>query len=108
MVQDNLVDFENSRIDLGTIEIDVLLIASSGLCENVVTFISELPFTVTPKKLRKMVKLIPVIYFKSKQNSTFLNLHEFVFTPGILESMLLMTEEDKAVTEAPSEWRSER
>ena len=61
MVQDNLVDFENSRIDLGTIEIDELLTASSILRENVATFIPELPFTVTPEKIRKMVKLMSVI-----------------------------------------------
>ena len=103
MVQDNLVDFENSRIDLGTIEIDELLTASSVLLENVVTFISELPFTVTSEKVRKMFKLMPVIYFKNNQYSTFLNLHEFVFTPGIFESMFVMTEEDEAVAEAPSE-----
>ena len=103
MVQDNLVYFENSRIDLGTIEIDELLTTSSILLENVVTFIPELPFTVRPRKIRKMVKLMPVIYLKSNEHSTFLNLHEFVFTPGIFESMFLMTEENENVTEAPSE-----
>ena len=102
MVQDNLIDFENSRIDLGATEIDGLLNASSSLCENVVTFISELSFTVTPEKIRKMVKLMTVICFKNNQHSTFLNLYEFVFTPGIFESIFLMTEEDKAVIKAPS------
>lgn len=62
MVQDNLVDFENSQNDLGTIKIDELLTALSILPENVVTFISELPFTVTPEKIGKIVKLMPAFY----------------------------------------------
>ena len=62
MVQDNLVDFENSQNDLGTIKIDELLTVLSILPENVVTFISKLPFTVTPEKIRKIVKLMPAFY----------------------------------------------
>ena len=94
VVQDNLIDFENSRFNLGTIEIDELLTTAGILSENVVTFMSELPFNVTPEKVRKIVKLMPVIYLKNNQNSAFVNLHEFVFTPGIFESIFLINDDD--------------
>ena len=94
MVQDNLMDFENSRFNLGTIEIDGLLTTAGILSENVVTFMSELAFNVTPEKLRKIVKLMPVIYLKNNRNSAFVNLHEFVFTPGIFESIFLISDDD--------------
>ena len=55
---------------------------------------SELPFNVTPEKVRKIVKLMPVIYLKNNQNSAFVNLHEFVFTPGIFESIFLINDDD--------------
>ena len=76
VVQDNLIDFENSRFNLGTIERDELLTTAGILSENVVTFMSELPFNVTPEKVRKIVKLMPVIYLKNNQNLAFVNLHE--------------------------------
>ena len=76
VVQDNLIDFENSRFNLGTIERDELLTTAGILSENVVTFMSELPFNVTPEKVRKIVKLMPVIYLKNNQNLVFVNLHE--------------------------------
>ena len=94
VVQDNLIDFENSRFNLGTIEIDALLTTAGILSENVVTLMSKLPFNVTPEKVKKIVKLMPVIYLKNNQNSAFVNLHEFVFTPGIFESIFLINDDD--------------
>ena len=94
VVQDNLMDFENSRFNLGTIEIDGLLTTAGILSENVVTFMSELPFNVTPEKVRKIVKLMSVIYLKNNRNSAFVNLHEFVFTPGIFDSIFLINDDD--------------
>ena len=71
---------ENSQINLEIIKADESLTASTILSENVVTFISELRFTVTPVKRKKIVKLMPVICLKASQHWTLLNLHEFVFT----------------------------
>ena len=79
---------------MGTIEIDELLTTAGILSENVVTFMSELLFNITPKKVRKIVKLMPVIYLKNNQNSAFVNLHEFVITPGIFESIILINDDD--------------
>ena len=76
VAQDNLRDFENSRFNLGTIEIDELLTTAGILSKNVVTFMSELLFNITPKKVRKIVKLMPVIYLKNNQNLAFVNPHE--------------------------------
>ena len=94
VVRDNLKDFENSCFNLGTIEIDELLTTAGILSENVVTYMSERPFNVTPEKVRKIVMLIPVIYLKNNQNSGFVNLYEFVFTPGIFESIFLINDDD--------------
>ena len=57
VVQDNLIDFENSRFNLGAIETGELLTTAGILSENVVTFMSELPFNVTPEKVRKLLSL---------------------------------------------------
>ena len=94
VVQDNLKDFENSRFNLGAIEIDELLTTAGILSENVVTYMSERPFNVTPEKVRKIVMLMPVIYLKNNQNSGFVNLYEFVFTTGIFESIFLINDDD--------------
>ena len=53
VVQDNLIDFENLRFNLGTIEIDELLTKAGIMSKNVVIFMSELPFNVSPEKSKK-------------------------------------------------------
>ena len=45
---------------------------------------------MTPEKVRKTVKTMPVMYLKSQTKSLFINLHEFVLTPGVFESILLL------------------
>ena len=45
---------------------------------------------MTPEKVRKTVKTMPVMYLKSQTKSLFINLHEFVLTPGVFKSILLL------------------
>ena len=45
---------------------------------------------MTPEKVRKTVKAMPAMYLKSQTKSLFINLHEFVLTPGVFEPILLL------------------
>ena len=45
---------------------------------------------MTLEKGRKFVKKMPVMYLKSQRKSLFINLHEFLLTPGAFKSVLLL------------------
>ena len=45
---------------------------------------------MTPEKVRKIVKTMRVMYLKSQAKSLFIKLHEFVLTPGVFKSILLL------------------
>ena len=45
---------------------------------------------MTLEKGRKLVKKMPVMYLKSQRKSLFINLHEFLLTPGAFKSVLLL------------------
>ena len=49
--------------------------------------------------INTLIKLFPVIYFVAKDINCFFNLHEFVYTPGALECLLL----DPKVTDIEGE-----
>ena len=51
---------------------------------------ASLEFLMTPEKMRKIVKTMPVIYPKSLTKSLFINLHEFVLTSEVFESILIL------------------
>ncbi len=89
-VDDNLIDFFNSRTKIpGGIELDDLIEASKILRQNILTEESELNISTSPDLVRKIVKLMPVMYIKSNGKSLFFNLHEFVLTPGAIELVFL-------------------
>lgn len=54
MVEDELIDHQNSRRDLKTIDIEELSNASSVIQDNIVTDESDLNFPLTPKKISKI------------------------------------------------------
>ena len=95
-MQEELIDRLNSRTDLNTVKIDDLLEAASLILENIVVEEQELTFTVTPEKIRKIEKLMPVIYLKRFNKFLFVNLHEFVYTPGVFETMFLIDDIEKS------------
>ena len=99
-VEDNLILYINSRTEVPSIETDELIRASDIIKQNIVTYERELEFSMTPEKVRKVVKTMPVMYLKSQIKSLFINLHEFVLTPGVFESILLLEKPADSVGEA--------
>ena len=60
------------------------------ISDNIVTHISNIPnIVLSQTNINTVIKLVPVIYFVAKDINCFLNLHEFVYTPGALECLLL-------------------
>ena len=88
-VDDNLVDYVNSKTKIPGVDLDDLLEVSKILKENIVTEESELNVQTSPDLIRKIVKMMPVMYIKSDGKSLFFNLHEFVLTPGAIELVFL-------------------
>ena len=99
-VEDNLILYINSRTEVPGIETDELIRASDTIKQNIVTYERELEFSMAPEKVRKIVKTMPVMYLKSQIKSLFINLHEFVLTPGVFESILLLEKPADSVGEA--------
>ena len=99
-VDEQLIDYTNSRTQIPGIEIDDLIQASRTLRENMITDESELNLSVTPELIRKIVKLMPVMYLKNGMKSVLINLHEFVVTPGAFEMIMLL---DKNCNEEDSD-----
>ena len=99
-VEDNLILYINSRTEVPSTETDELIQASDIIKQNIVTYERELEFSMTPEKVRKIVKTMPVMYLKSQIKSLFINLHEFVLTPGVFESVLLLEKPADSVGEA--------
>ena len=89
-VDEQLIDYANSRTQIPVVEVDDLVQASKKLRENIVTNESELELFVTPEMIRKFVKLMPVMYLKNQDKSVFINLHEFVITPRAFEMIILL------------------
>ena len=89
-VDEQLIDYANSRTQIPGVEVDHLVEASEKLRENIVTNESELEHFVTPELIRKIVKLTLVMYLKNQDKSVFINLHEFVITPGAFEMIMLL------------------
>ena len=99
-VTEELVNFLNSRTEFRAIDIDELFKAAMMISENVVTDERDLNFNLTPEKTRKIVQLMPVLLVKKKSCSYFINLHEFVYIPGVFETIFLNEENE---TENPPE-----
>ena len=65
-VDEQLIDYANSRMQIPGVEVDHLVEASEKLRENIVTNESELEHFVTPELIRKIVKLMLVMYLKNQ------------------------------------------
>ena len=64
-VEDNLILFINSRTEVPGIQTDELIRASNTIQQNIVTYEHEFEFSMTPEKVRKIVRTMPVMYLKS-------------------------------------------
>ena len=76
--------------EIPNVEVDNLVQASKKLRENIATNESELELSVTRELMWKIVKLMPVMYLKNQDKSVFINLHEFIITPGAFEMIMLL------------------
>ena len=83
-VDDNSISFSNSRAKILSVDIEHLIQASKILRENIVVSENELELRITPELVRKIGKLMHVIYMKNGGTSSFVNIHKFIFTPGII------------------------
>ena len=100
MVEAQLIDYENSNHDFKVISINELSQAAKILSENIVSNINDLCFTcMTTDKIRKIVQIMPVMHTTNKTKSQFINMHEFVYTPGVFEAFLICDQIDTEETE---------
>ena len=86
----NLILYINSQTEVPRIETDEFIGACDTIQQNIVTYEREFEFSMTPEKVRKIVKTMRVMYLKSQTKSLFIKLHKFVLTPGVFESILLL------------------
>ena len=87
-VEYNRILYINSCKEVPGIETDELIRASDTIQQNIITYEREFQFSMTPEKVRKIVKTIPVMYLKSQTKSLFINMLEFALTLGVFESIL--------------------
>ena len=78
--------------------VEELLEVATQLRNNIVMDVRVVNFCVTPEKIQKIVKLVPVMYMHSKSKSLFVNMHEFVYTPGALEALLMCQDNNEEPT----------
>ena len=64
-VEDNLILYINSRTEVPGIETDELIQAPDTIQQIIVTYELAFKFSMTPEKVRKIVKTMPVMYLKS-------------------------------------------
>ena len=64
-VEDNLILYINSRTEVPGIETDELIQASDTIQQIIDTYELAFKFSMTPEKVRKIVKTMPVMYLKS-------------------------------------------
>ena len=58
------------------------------ISSNIVTKVCELNFPCSQTSIDQLIKLLPVMFVNNNQGSFFINLHEFVYSPGSLELLL--------------------
>ena len=81
-------------MQISKIEINHLIQVIKKLQQNIVTNENELEVPVTPDLVRKVVKIMPVMYLKHIDELLFVTLHEFVLTPGTFKSILFQDEDE--------------
>lgn len=89
---DNIIIMENSGITQDPLSTDQLRAIASITSENIVTMPEETGCVMTNDALHQILKLMPVMLLQTKTGAIFLNLHEFVYTPGAIEALLLCSD----------------
>ena len=95
-VNDFLVDAFNSRTLLKPYTAEELMVIHETISSNITMFEYEIGENLTPSKINQIIELFPVIYVNYEKRGLFINLHECVYTPGVLDFFL---EETKNVSQ---------
>ena len=88
---DRIIDMENSNDQQQPLSCDKLMAIAEILSENVVTTQRELEHVSTSDEILQIIKLMPIMLL-TKKDRVCINLHEFLFTSGVLEAFLLSAE----------------
>ena len=88
-VNSDLADFVESNTQYKGITIDELCKAAQSLQRNICIDLKELDFDFNNQKLRTVVKLTTVFLLSNKDTTILINLHKFVYTPGVFEAIFL-------------------
>lgn len=113
---DVFLDNENSNTPRKPLTTTQLIKIGQIISENIVTTVSEIGIIMNDDCLHQILKHMPVMYLKhcdlkTNQPGVFLNLYEFVYTPGAIEALLnccsLASDEDSPMTFNPAESSSE-
>ena len=88
-VNSDLTDSVESDTQYRGITIDELCKVAQSLQTNICIDLKELDFDFNNQKLCTVVKLTPVFLLSNKEPTIFINLNEFVYTPGVFEAIFL-------------------
>ena len=83
-----LMDLEISNNNLLPVDSADLIHVALLISSNIVTHLAEL--NLTNEAIDVVVKLFPVLYVCNKDVHCFINIHEFVYTPGVFETLLFV------------------
>ena len=81
-VFENLVSLTNLKENHAALDNSALIEIATLISSNIVTYESEIPYSLTPQNICQITRLFPIIFNKTANGGSFLNLHEFVYTPG--------------------------
>ena len=82
------MDLENSNNNLLPVDSADLIHVALLICSNIVTHLAEL--NLTNEAIDVVVKLFSVLYVCNKDVHCFINIHEFIYTPGVFETLLFV------------------
>ena len=83
----DLIMNENSQVLHKPLDTRQLIDIATTLSENISVSINELPITSDAAKQQVLQKM-PVMLVTQNGSSHYINIHEFVFTPGLFEAFL--------------------
>ena len=79
-----IMEIQNSRIQLSLPTTELFKIASL-ISRNIVTLTAEIEIQLSSDQIKEITRMLTVIYSSSNASSAFINIHELVFTPGVLD-----------------------
>lgn len=85
---DNIIDIENSQYPHQPLSSEQFKVIASIISENI-------DYIMSNDVLHQILKLMPVMLLRTKTSSIILNLHEFVYTPRVIEALLLCADKCK-------------